>query len=86
MNEPISTLFPSSNLVNLDFKKWRMITDKCYKYLSLVERGAVLCNAHRLGLTRTSVGATLSRHTSGSDQQKTVELPVSVDIKLYSRI
>ncbi len=32
--EPISTLFPCSNLVNLDFKKWRMITEKCYKYLS----------------------------------------------------
>ncbi len=41
---------------------------------------------HRLGLTRTSVGATLSRHTSGSDQEKTLELPVSVDIKFYSRI
>ncbi len=58
-----------------------MITEKCYKYLSLV-----LCDAYRLGLTRTSVGATLSRHTSGSDQHKTVELPVSVDTKFYSRI
>ncbi len=40
---------------------------------------------HRRGLTRTSVGATLSRHTSGSAQQKTLELPVFFDVTFFSR-